>query len=159
MKTDDYDDTQLEKLIRLLDSAKIPKGRIGVLGGGSVRAGKPGEKVAHTNAEIGAKHEFGLDGMPVRSWLRVPLIDNWEKYLKDAGAFKVEAIRKVIKAGTFRPWMEKVVIVGERVVADGFDSGGFGKWPPSDMRFKTNAQTLVETHQLRDSVASEVTGG
>jgi hypothetical protein len=153
LKTDDYDDTQLEQLIRILDPKKMPTGHLGVLGDKATRAGG-----VQTNAEIGATHELGIDVVR-RSWLRVPLIDNWEKYLKDAGAFKAKAIRDAIKAGSLRKWMDKAMIVGERIIADGFNSGGFGKWPPSDMRFKKNAQTLVETQQLRNSVTSKVEGG
>lgn len=150
MKTKDYDDTKLEKLIRALDPKKVPVGRLGVLAGESPRG-----DVGPSNAEIGAKHELG-DGVQKRSWLRVPLIDQWAKYLEEAGAFKTKAMLRVIKEGSFVPYLTRVMIVGERVVQDAFDSCGFGKWKPSDMTHKKTKQTLVETQQLRNSVTSEV---
>lgn len=150
MKTEDYDDTNLEKLIAALDPKKMPTGRLGVLAGKASRS-----EVGLSNAEIGAKHELGLE-CPKRSWLRVPLIDHWADYLKDAGAFNTKAMIRVIKEGSFVPYMKRMLIVGERVLQDGFDSGGFGKWLPSVMTHKKTKQTLVETQQLRNSLASEV---
>ena len=155
MRTEDYNDDNLEKLIKALKPQTLPVGKIGVLGKKNQRSGE-GES---TNAEIGAKHELGLDGMPKRSWLRVPLIDNLEKYLKEAGAFSPQVVKQIIKLGSFKPFMEKAMIVCERIVADGFNSGGFGKWKPSDMTKKKVHLTLVETQQLRNSVTSEVQNG
>lgn len=140
----------LEQLIKSLENNRLPNGKIGVLGA------KNSRKDTGTNAEIGAKHELGLDGMPVRSWLRVPLIDNLEKFLQNSGAFTPAAFRKVIKEGSLKPLMERIMVVADHVIAEGFDTGGFGKWKPSNMRFKKIKQTLVETEQLRDSVTSEV---
>lgn len=168
MKSEGYDDDALEKLMASLSDDKAPVGRIGVLGGHTIRtmsdvaafkklAGLGPEST--TNAEIGAKHELGLDGMPERSWLRIPIIDNMQTYLNDAGAFTTKTAKKVIKSGSMRPWLESAMLVAENIVSDGFNSGGFGKWKPSNMTHKTNHQTLVETHQLRDSVTSEVKDG
>lgn len=150
MKTEDYDDTNLEKLIRTLDPKKIPVGKLGILAGKAARG-----QAGPSNAEIGAKHELG-DGVPKRSWLRVPLIDQWAKYLKEAGAFETKALVRVLKEGSFTPYMKRMLIVGERVLQDGFDSCGFGKWIPSNMTMKKTKQTLVETQQMRNAVASEV---
>lgn len=153
MKTDDYDDRALEQLIKSLGSTNAPVGRIGVLGGKTTR-----QTVGPTNAEIGAKHELGLDGMPVRSWLLVPLIDNLQKYLDQSKAFTPKALRTVIKQGSIKPWLEKAMTVAELVVAEGFASGGFGKWAAWKTKGYTNntGDILVDTKQLRDSVTSEV---
>lgn len=153
-KPDHYDDRGLAQLERALSGPRLPCGRLGVIGQKVYR-----KDAGPTNAEIGAKHELGLDGMPMRSWLRIPIIDELQKYLEKAGAFTKQSVKRVIKEGSIKPWLERVMITAERVVADGFGSGGFGKWKPSDMTHKKNHQTLVETQQLRNSVTSEVKGG
>lgn len=148
----DFNDKPLRDLIKAF-SGKMPETRVGVLGSKTTRS-KGGNQ---TNAEIGAKHEFGEDGMPVRSFLRVPLIDRLDAALQKAGAFTEVTLRQVIRDKSIYQWMKKIGIVAEGVVAEGFATGGFGKWKPSNMAHKTNHQTLVETKQLRDSITSEVT--
>lgn len=128
----------------------IPTVKLGVLGGKDHRNDK------NSNATIGAKHEFGADGMPKRSWLRVPITENLYKYLEASGAFNDAVLDKVIQTRSGRAWMEKVAVVSEAVIADSFASGGFGKWKPSNMLHKKNKQTLVETQQLRNSVSTEI---
>jgi len=150
---DELDDRILRQFIKILDGSD-PQGKIGVLGGS-----KPRSDGGPTNAEIGLKHEFGKEGMPTRSWLRVPLMDHLEEYLDRAG-FNPEAVLKQVLADrSLRPLLEKIMVVCKRVVLDGFASCGFGKWPPSDMTHKKNHQTLVETGQLRNSVETEIKGG
>lgn len=140
----------LEKLIKALKT-KPPVGRIGVLGSNGAR-----KDSFLTNAGIGAAHEFGTSRTPQRSFLRVPLIDNLTKELQKSGLLDKDTLKAVLATGNLRPWVEQVVVVGEGVVLGAFDSGGYGKWPPSDMRYKKNHQTLVETQQLRNSITSEV---
>lgn len=138
----------LDQLIKA--TKKLPVIQIGVLGANDVR--EDGE----SNAEIGAKHEFGADGMPMRSFLRVPLSDHLSNYLEESGAFDKAALTEVVKLGSFTPWMRKVATTAEAVVLDGFQTGGFGRWRPSIMTFKKLKMTLIETQQLRDSITSEV---
>lgn len=139
----------LEKLLKAL-KGKLPTARVGILGD----SGRSGGKA--TNAEIGAHHEFGTTKLPQRSFLRIPIQDNLDKVLKASGAFDKDVVRQIITQGSVVPFLKKVAIVAEGIVADAFATGGFGKWKPSDMRRKTNAQTLVETAQLRNSITSEV---
>lgn len=149
-KTIEFKDHGMRNLVRAFKDNKKISVRVGVLAGNTQRT-----KTKKSNAEIGYKHEFGI-GVPRRSFLRMPLIEHLQKYLDKSGAFDKAAVRQVIKDGSFVPWYEKVAIVAERVVADAFNTGGFGKWKPSNMRNKKNHQTLVETQQLRDSITSEV---
>lgn len=151
IEKDQFDDRGLTQLLKAFKTSNLPEGKLGILGDGNARSG--GES---TNAEIGAKHELGLEGLPMRSFLRVPIIDLLESRLKESGAFKEQAMKRVLKEGSLKPWMEKVMIISESIVSDGFSSGGFGKWKPSNMTNKTNHQTLVETQQLRNSITSEV---
>lgn len=145
---------KLDKLMALLSTGKVPTARVGILGAKNHRS--KGESKSPTNAEIGAKHEFGLDGMPMRSFLRMPLTEFLGKYLEKAGAFTEAVLKDVMATASLTPWIKKIGIVGEQVVADAFQTGGFGKWKPSDMSRKRNHQTLVETQQLRNSITSEV---
>ena len=143
------DDRVLKKLIKAFKN-NIPEVRVGIM------AGKSGRKDGGSNAAIGAKHEFGGDGMPIRSFLRMPLSEHLNKKLESSGAFKEDTIREVIRLGNIRPWCLKLAIVAEGIVQEAFHTGGYGQWKPSNMRFKKNHQTLVETQQLRDSITSVV---
>ncbi len=139
----------LEKLLKAL-KGKPPVARIGILGKSARSDGKA------NNAVIGAAHEFGTSRLPQRSFLRIPISDNLSKALESSGAFDKDALKDVLKLGTLTPWVKKMAIVAEGIVAEAFATGGFGKWTPSDMRNKKNHQTLVETNQLRESITSEV---
>lgn len=137
---------QLEKALK----RKAPEIRLGILGDGGMR------EDGLTNAEVGAIHEFGTTTAPVRSFLRMPLTEKLNDELEKSGAFTLEALGRVIQMGSLVPWCQKVAVCAEAVIADAFDTGGFGKWPPSDMRNKKVHQTLVESQQLRNSITSEV---
>jgi len=141
----------LDKFIRSL-KGELPEARIGILGNGKARSeGK------QSNAEIGYKHEFGASGMPMRSFLRVPLTDHLQEYLDKAGAFDPDALKNVIKTGSIKIWVEKIAVIAEQIVQDGFASGGFGKWAPWKPGYQNRTgQILVDTQQLRNAIASEV---
>lgn len=140
----------LDQLLKLL-KAKPPVARVGILGGKTSRSSG-----GRSNAEIGAAHEFGTSQLPQRSFLRIPISDNLQKAMEEAGAFDENTTKEVLAAGTVVPWLKKIAIIAEGIVADAFSTGGFGKWVVSDMRRKKVAQTLVETQQLRSSITSEV---
>lgn len=142
----------LDKMIKALTGQNIPMVAIGVMGNKNVRS----DGQAHSNATIGAKHEFGLDGMPVRSFLRVPLAEHLNDYMEKSESFTPDVFKKVIGSGSLEPWVRLIGITAEVVVMDGFATGGFGKWKQSNMTHKKNHQTLVETQQLRNSITSEV---
>lgn len=159
-KTIEMNTKALDKLIRALGS-KIPTARVGVLGAKNARSSEGGSP---SNATIGMNHEYGeiveLHGkmvkLPVRSFLRMPLIDHLEEFLEKNGAMDKTTINEVIKSGNFEEFIAKIGITGEEVVAEAFATGGFGQWKKSNMSFKKNKQTLVETQQLRNSITSEV---
>lgn len=147
--TIEFDLKGLEQLIKAL-KGQVPYGRIGVLGKKTNRQGET------TNAQVGAAHEFGTTRLPQRSFLRIPLIEHLNKYLEKSGAFTDATMKKVIREGSLKPWMQLVMITAELVVADAFRTGGFGKWRRSNMAKKRVKQTLIETQQLRNSISSEV---
>lgn len=144
----------IDQILKAL-KAKMPVARIGILGGGE----RTGKGSPPSNATIGAWHEFGTTKMPMRSFLRVPLTDHLNDKLEQSGAFDPDVIKAVIASGSVLPWLKKVVIVARAIVAEGFDTGGFGQWAPLSPKTlgkKKVDQILVETQQLRNSITSEM---
>lgn len=144
-----YNSEGLDKLLKSLK--KPPSIRVGILGSKDSRSGKE-----NSNATVGAAHEFGTTKLPQRSFLRVPIADNLSSYLQKAGLLDKKVIANAVKTGSLSQLLKQIAITAESIVLDAFDSGGFGKWKPSDMKNKKNQQTLVETQQLRNSITSEV---
>ena len=144
----------LDQLLKAL-KAGPPIARVGILGDKTVRSGGGSFQ---TNAEIGAAHEFGTSKMPARSFLRVPISQNLQKEMESSGALDKKTLNEVVKQGSVLPWVKKIAILAEGIVADAFDTAGFGKWPGWKNPNYTNnsGQLLVDTKQLRDSITSEV---
>lgn len=142
----------LDNLLKALGSARKPRIRVGVLGNSGRSDGK-------SNALIGAAHEFGTTRVPMRSFLRIPLAERLPGALEAAGLTGKEAMEGIVEDGSILPWLKMVAVAAEGVVAEAFDTGGFGKWPPlkaATLRRKRVHQILVETQQLRNSITSEV---
>ena len=146
----ELDTKNLDKLVRALRK-KAGSIRIGIFGGNAARSNG-----SVNNATIGAFHEFGTSKLPVRSFLRMPISEHMGPYLESSGALNESVLKEVVKQGTIDPWLQKIAILAETIVADAFDTGGFGKWTPSNMANKENQQTLVETQQLRNSITTEI---
>lgn len=162
----------LDQLLKAL-KARPPVARIGILGD-NPRNKAPAEvsyetvsrmKVspkgasshAPTNAEVGAAHEFGTTSLPQRSFLRIPLSDHLEKEMERTGELDKDVLANVVKQGSVLPWLEKIAILGEGIVAGAFESGGYGKWAPWKKGYSNNTgDVLVDTQQLRNSITSEV---
>jgi phage gpG-like protein len=149
-----WKDMGLATIIKSFKNADA-KARVGILGGKNTR------KDSNTNAVIGVKHEFGdpKENLPIRSFLRMPIIEKMQSKLDASNAFSKKSINEIIQAKDILPWIKKLGVLGEAIVLEAFETGGFGKWKPSNMKFKKNHQTLVETQQLRNSITSEVKNG
>lgn len=164
---DEINTKALDALNKTLKDSKVIV-RVGILGGKNVRnnATYNQEKSKYkinkkspaniSNAEIGAAHEFGTTNLPVRSFLRMPIAEQFPKELTKAGIFNDKDIQEVIKNSSFRQFANKIGVLAVRTVLMAFDSAGFGKWKESNMHYKKVKQTLVETHQLRDSITFDV---
>lgn len=148
--TIELDDRKLQQLIKAFKTT--PNGRIGILAGG----GKDQRADQASNAYIGAVHEYGRGKSPKRSFLAMPLTTELGKELEARGAYDESVLKDVMKDQDLTGWLKKVMICAEAVVQKAFDTGGFGKWLPSNMDRKKNHQTLVETQQLRRSITTEV---
>lgn len=152
-----YKNKNLQDFIKALQGP-IPHARVGILGDKNIR------KDGKSNATIGKKHEFGeiteINGamvkLPVRSFLRMPLNTRLFQELEASGMFNKAVINEVIEQKILTPWLTKIGIIGEGIVLDAFQTSGFGTWKPSNMKFKTVKQTLVESNQLRNSITSDV---
>ncbi len=147
----------LDSLLRALKDP--PSIKVGILGRTTSRSSgtkAKGSSDVKTNAEIGAIHEFGGEHMPQRSFLRIPIAEKLQEYLELSRAFDPDAVKRVIAEGSIKQWLKKVGVIAEQIVHDAFDSRGFGRWKPSNMKYKTVHQTLVETQQLRNSITSAV---
>ena len=111
-----------------------------------------------TNAEIGARHEFGVisEGLPRRSFLRDPINLKRKELLKTAE----KVIRANIdKEGGIEKIFELIGIAGEAIVQEAFETGGFGTWQALSQRTineKGSSQILIDTSQLRKAVISKV---
>ncbi len=141
----------LKSIIKALKGKK-PKARVGILGTTTRRDG-------NSNAFIGACHEFGTSTIPQRSFLRMPISEKLPGALEASGAFSEQSINEIIQSGSLVPWVQKIAILGERIVLDAFHTSGFGRWAPlkpETMERKRVKQILVETQQLRNSITSEV---
>jgi phage gpG-like protein len=149
--TIEINNKNLLKLIKALGITRVPVARVGVLGDKNARSG-----AANSNATVGARHEFGSETMPKRSFLRMPLTNEFNKMMKKSRAFGKDALASVVRLGSIVPWMEKIGIIGVSTVLEAFNTGGFGQWKPSDMKRKKVHMTLVETQQLRESITSDV---
>jgi len=143
----------LDAIIKALKKAEKSNVVVGILGDHNARAD------GSSNADIGAAHEFGSPArhLPIRSFLREPLTDHLNEYLKKSNLFDKKEFKKVIKEKSIIPWLKKIGIVAEQVVREAFDSGGFGKWPEWRGNYKSaTGNILVDSTQLRDSITSEV---
>lgn len=147
----------LDQLLKAL-KVKPPTCRVGILGSHTNRKSQGSN--TPTNAEIGAAHEFGAPsrGLPIRSFLRMPLSDHLNKELERSGALTQAEFKEVIRSGSVLPWLKKVAVVAEDVIRKAFDTGGYGKWTSwKNSSYSNNANMLlVDTTQLRDSITSEV---
>ena len=157
----------LKKLINALERGKSARVHVGILGDSKPRKGK-----GLSNAEIGARHEFGV-GVPQRSFLRMPLETRLRGEIEKSGTgrFNSYTMRLVLQAGSSKILLERLGKCAEFVIADAFGTEGFGTWAPwseTTRRIKAEKvaagkintlQILVESQQLRNSILSEVVGG
>lgn len=145
-----FDNKKLQKFIDAL-SGDLPVARVGIIGSSQPRSD------GQTNAEIGLRHEFGY-GVEKRSWLRDPLINVLPDQLEKQKFNWEQAIMDAVDNGTLVELIRNIGKLGEIVVVNGFNNGGYGKWAPwKDPKYMNNTgMILVDTQQLRNSISSEV---
>jgi hypothetical protein len=146
--------------------------KVGVLAKDTVRKGEP-----ETNATLGMVHELGSKShnIPVRSWLRTPLMMKLPDRIAEVGKGAFEAMAK----GDILAPMDKLGTQAVAVIDEAFNTEGFGTWPQWSARYarsrelgfrKTHGKKtfigpvapgtiLVRSAQLAKSVSFEVVGG
>jgi hypothetical protein len=140
----------LKKFLKALNGPS-PRIKLGILGDKNARSSS-----STSNAEVGAKHEFGI-GVPERSFLRKPIIEQFQKYLEEASVYNLQAFQAVIREGTLMGWTTKTAALAETVVLDAFATGGFGQWKAHAPGYTNNTgMILVDTQQLRNSISYEI---
>ncbi len=146
---------KLEDILKIIKNASGFKIRVGIIGDKAQRSDGGGPN----NATIGTFHEFGTSTLPERSFLNMPLRDHFPNALAQTDILNEDSLRKMSEEKSILPLLKQVAVVAEATVLEAFDTGGFGSWPPSDMKNKTNHQTLVESTQLRNSISYEILEG
>jgi phage gpG-like protein len=120
-----------------------------------------GDDNSVTVAEIGAIHEYGVpeSGIPVRSFLRVPLIKNTKKIFNQ--------IENDLKVSKIKPKkaLGRLGANGRSVVLEAFNTQGGGTWKklkPATIKARKKGRgtgtdkPLIDTEQLRKSITWEV---
>jgi len=109
------------------------------------------------NAYVGMLHELGSfeRNIPARSWLMMPLRLSQNEIIKKAGV----GMGDLLAQGYMDRVLKDLGFACEDAVLAAFKSGGFGMWrplKPSTIKRKGSAAILIDTGQLRRSVASQV---
>lgn len=164
------DTDKLEAIERELN--KVFVAQIGVLGvkasgrmsTGAVRPWKKGgghkkgkSKSDLSNVDIGLIHEKGSKSgkIPRRSFLEVPLTTKMPALMSKIG----NELLKGLSAGNIQVAYAKLASIAEGVVLRAFNSSGYGTWQansPSTVARKHSSRPLIDTAQLRQSIASRV---
>lgn len=139
-----------------LSLEKIQKGRVqvGIFG---AKNGRDDDGTGTTNAEVGAKMEFGVisDHIPPRSFLRMPITAKGEAIFK-AAAHGFGALMIANKAHDF---LVRVGVEAENAILEAFRTRGWGSWKPNapmTIKLKGSDSPLIDTGQLRRAIASRV---
>lgn len=145
-----YDNSKLKNMV---DGMKHNyAARVGILGDKNNR-----EDGVLTNAEIGAVHEFGSisRNIPKRSFIRMPLEVKLPDWIKKHG----EDYFLFAEKGDLETFYEGLGLDAEAMIAQAFETGGFGTWQPDSpqtIKRKGSDWVLVDTSELRNSISSEV---
>ena len=146
-----------ELLKKQLEDGKGLTVKVGILPNTAARS-NPSKGPDLNNAEVGLKQEFGSasEGVPVRSFLRMPLNTQLPKKMQQIGQ---AAWVGLIKEDGVEFALEELGKLAVGVVQQGFDTRGFGQWAPNapyTIRKKGSSMPLIDTRQLRRSITSEV---
>jgi len=110
-----------------------------------------------TNAEVGLSHELGVisRNVPIRSWLMMPLRVSANQIVKEGSLGMIDLLAQGYKDRV----LKEFGFACENAILDAFRTGGFGTWEPlkpATIKRKGSTAILMDTGQLRRSVASRV---
>lgn len=109
-----------------------------------------------TVVEVGASHEYGVDNIPQRSFLRMPF------ELKQSELTRYIASQfKRLEAGKTdtRTALGRVGVMARNISVGAFDSGGYGQWADigeSTKALKGSSAILIDKGTLRNSITWRV---
>jgi hypothetical protein len=135
----------------LSDNYKV---RVGILGSSASSNHKNSNL---TNAEIGAKHEFGSvsENIPRRSFLKYPLDLKMGEWISKNKSLYY----RLLTEGSTRKFYVAMGFAAENIIDEAFNSSGFGTWAansPRTIALKGSAMPLIDTGQLKNSITSKV---
>ena len=137
----------MDKLLKSLTAKKYIKA--GVIEGGTYDNGE-------TVAGVAAQHEFGL-GVPQRSIIKMPLM---EKSSVIENYVAKNWTNNIVSGNTEQIYLD-LGIAAVSVIADAFDTGGFGKWEelsPVTIEAKGSNAILQDIGQLKKSITYVIGG-
>ena len=167
-----YDDTGLKRLGALFaGSPKIV--RVGILSGPKMtRKKKTDPKNTATNAEIGAKQEYGsfTEGIPPRSFLHMPLrsAKARQRIVKDAAEGLDRELSRGEAVDASKSFYGKLGAGMVATIHDAFDASGPGWKPLSPVTIhrrqtrkvwpRMGTRPLVDLGELRSSISFRLIG-
>ncbi len=145
-----YNMSKLQIFVKSLDDKHHVQ--IGIFGNKANR-----KKGVATNAELGAIHEFGSfsRGIPARSFLRMPVSTQSTQIIKETTG----SSKGLVASGKIVLLLKRLGTACENAIQRAFESRGFGTWAPdkpATVRRKGSDSPLIDTAQLRRSIASRV---
>ncbi len=168
----EYDFTGLNNFVKAITTSESLVVKVGIFGNknarektaadqtgrSTIRKTVKGTKTTLTNAELGLVHELGSveRNIPRRSFLRMPLALKTKEILTEA---MVGAVALMVQ-GNVKAVLKRLGISCEKWIGVAFATRGFGSWAPDraeTARRKGSNQPLIDTAQLRRSIASQVT--
>lgn len=148
----------LEDLARQL--GRKYRARVGILGSHADRPAVSGSKVKNplNNAELGMVHMFGSikRKIPARDFLKMPIEFKKQEIIKAMGT---TVVKKALENREIKRIYKILGAAAEAAVLEGFQTGGFGKWPalkPRTVARKGSNKILIDTSELQKSITSDV---
>ena len=146
-----YNLGHLQAFVKSLDDKR--QVQVGIFG----QKSKRNNEGTVTNAELGAIHEYGSfsRGIPARSFLRMPIMTKTQQIMKQTAP----AAKGMVANNSLVKTLKVLGSSCEAAVEEAFASRGFGSWKPdapATVRRKKSETPLIDTSQLRRSIASRV---
>jgi hypothetical protein len=162
---------EITKLLMLKQSVEtFGKGRVqvGIFGNKNARNEEKATS-SLTNAEIGARHEFGFtipDGpfqgshVPARSFLRLPI----QTHRKEVFQLIQKDLFNLLYEGKIELLLKRMGKACEKIIDQAFQTSGWGSWKPNSpitiilksRHGKESSMPLIDYGILRRSIASRV---
>lgn len=121
---------------------------------GSAEVSSPSDEQARARGRMG-KHRPTWGGNPARSFVGMPITTELPKVVRgESGELAAAFVADGAKA-----MLERVGFMGEAVIQDAFDTGGFGTWPANSeatVQWKDSDKPLIDSKQLRGAISSRV---